>query len=142
MDTNLRGAFFVAQQTAKRMIARAKGDPRKQHRIVNIASVAGLRVLPQIGVYCMSKAGVVQMTKAMAVEWGKYDINVNAICPGYIATDDRTKIISRPSRAASSSTCCHASAPAGPKTSTACCSCWPPKKPTSSTAPSSRPTTA
>jgi NAD(P)-dependent dehydrogenase (short-subunit alcohol dehydrogenase family) len=87
MDTNLRGAFFMAQQTAKRMIARAKGDPRKQHRIVNIASVAGLRVLPQIGVYCMSKAGVVQMTKAMAVEWGKYGINVNAICPGYIATD-------------------------------------------------------
>lgn len=87
MDTNLRGAFFVAQQTAKRMIARAKGDPKKQHRIVNIASVAGLRVLPQIGVYCMSKAGVVQMTKAMAVEWGKYGINVNAICPGYISTE-------------------------------------------------------
>jgi NAD(P)-dependent dehydrogenase (short-subunit alcohol dehydrogenase family) len=87
MDTNLRGAFFVAQQAAKRMIARAKGDPRKQHRIVNIASVAGLRVLPQIGVYCMSKAGVVQMTKAMAVEWGRYGINVNAICPGYISTE-------------------------------------------------------
>lgn len=87
MDTNLRGAFFMAQQTARRMIARAKGDPRKQHRIVNIASVAGLRVLPRIGVYCMSKAGVVQMTKAMAVEWGKYGINVNAICPGFIATD-------------------------------------------------------
>jgi len=87
MDTNLRGAFFMAQQTAKRMIQRAKGDPKKQHRIVNIASVAGLRVLPQIGVYCMSKAGVVQMTKAMAVEWGRYGINVNAICPGYIATE-------------------------------------------------------
>ena len=87
MDTNLRGAFFVAQQVAKRMIARAKGDPKKQHRIVNIASVAGLRVMPQIGVYCMSKAGVVQMTKAMAVEWGKYGINVNAICPGYISTE-------------------------------------------------------
>jgi NAD(P)-dependent dehydrogenase (short-subunit alcohol dehydrogenase family) len=86
MDTNLRGAFFVAQETAKRMIARAKGDPRKQHRIINIASVAGLRVLPQIGVYCMSKAAVVQMTKAMAVEWGRYNINVNAICPGYIET--------------------------------------------------------
>ena len=87
MDTNLRGAFFVAQQAAKRMIARAKGDPRIQHRIINIASVAGLRVLPQIGVYCMSKAGVIQMTKAMAVEWGKYGINVNAICPGYIDTE-------------------------------------------------------
>ena len=87
MDTNQRGAFFVAQETAKRMIARAKGDPRKQHRIINIASVAGLRVLPQIGIYCMSKAAVVHMTKSMAVEWGRFGINVNAICPGYIGTE-------------------------------------------------------
>lgn len=87
MDTNQRGAFFVAQETAKRMIARYKGDHKKQHRIINIASVAGLRVLPQIGVYCMSKAGVIHMTKAMALEWGKFGINVNAICPGYIATE-------------------------------------------------------
>lgn len=87
MDTNQRGAFFVAQEAAKRMIARAKGDPKLKHRIINIASVAGLRVSPQLGVYGMSKAAVVQMTKAMAVEWGKYGINVNAICPGYISTD-------------------------------------------------------
>ena len=87
MDTNLQGAFFVAQEAAKRMILRAKGDPSRQHRIINIASVAGLRVLSQIGVYCMSKAGVVQMTKAMALEWGRYGINVNAICPGYIETE-------------------------------------------------------
>ncbi|MES2073540.1 MAG: SDR family oxidoreductase [Pseudomonadota bacterium] len=87
MDTNQRGAFFVAQETAKRMIARYKGDPKKQHRIINIASVAGLRVLPQIGIYCVSKAAVVHMTKSMAVEWGKYGINVNAICPGYISTE-------------------------------------------------------
>lgn len=87
MDTNQRGTFFVAQETAKRMIARAKGDPKKQHRIINIASVAGLRALPQIGIYCMSKAAVVHMTKSMAVEWGKYGINVNAICPGYISTE-------------------------------------------------------
>jgi NAD(P)-dependent dehydrogenase (short-subunit alcohol dehydrogenase family) len=87
MDTNQRGAFFVAQETAKRMIARYKGDPKKQQRIINIASVAGLRVLPQIGIYCVSKAAVVQMTKAMALEWGKYGINVNAICPGYIQTE-------------------------------------------------------
>ncbi|MGZ3254803.1 MAG: SDR family oxidoreductase, partial [Burkholderiaceae bacterium] len=72
---------------AKRMIARAKGDPKLQHRIINIASVAGLRVLPQIGIYCMSKAAVIHMTKSMAVEWGKYGINVNAICPGYIGTE-------------------------------------------------------
>lgn len=87
MDTNQRGAFFVAQEAAKRMIVRAKADPSRQHRIINIASVAGLRVLSQIGVYCMSKAGVVQMTKAMALEWGRYGINVNAICPGYIETE-------------------------------------------------------
>ena len=85
MDTNQRGAFFIAQEAARRMIARAKGDPKKQHRIINIASVAGLRVLPQIGIYCMSKAAVVHMTKLMAVEWGRYGINVNAICPGYIS---------------------------------------------------------
>lgn len=87
MDTNQRGAFFVAQEAAKRMIARAKGDPKKQHRIINIASVAGLRILPQIGIYCMSKAAVVHMTKSMAVEWCRYGINVNAICPGYISTE-------------------------------------------------------
>lgn len=87
MDTNARGAFFVAQEVAKRMIVRAKADPQRQHRIINIASVAGLRVLPQIGIYCMSKAAAVQMTKAMAVEWGRYNINVNAICPGYIKTE-------------------------------------------------------
>jgi len=87
MDTNLRGAFFVAQEAAKRMIVRAKADPNRQHRIINIASVAGLRVLSQIGVYCMSKAGAVQMTKAMAVEWGRFGINVNALCPGYIDTE-------------------------------------------------------
>lgn len=69
------------------MIARAKGDRKTQHRIINIASVAGLQVLPQIGVYCISKAGVVHMTRAMAVEWGRYGINTNAICPGYIATE-------------------------------------------------------
>ncbi len=87
MDTNQRGAFFVAQEVAKRMIARYKGDARKQHRIVNIASVAGLRVVPELGLYSMSKASVVHMTKSMAVEWGKFGINVNAICPGYIGTE-------------------------------------------------------
>lgn len=91
IDTNQRGAFFVAQEAGKRMIARAKGDPKKQHRIINIASVAGLRVISQLGIYGMSKAAVVQMTKAMAVEWGKYGINVNAICPGYISTEMNEK---------------------------------------------------
>ncbi|CAN5224526.1 SDR family oxidoreductase [soil metagenome] len=87
MDTNLRGSFFVAQEAAKRMIARHKGDPKLQHRIINVASTAGMRVLPQIGIYCVSKSGVIHMTKSMAVEWGKHGINVNAICPGYISTE-------------------------------------------------------
>ncbi|WP_066272084.1 SDR family oxidoreductase [Hydrogenophaga palleronii] len=89
-DTNTKGAFFVAQEVGKRMLARAKGAAPGTYvggRIVNIASMAGLRVLPQIGVYCMSKAAVVHMTKAMAVEWGRFGINVNAICPGYIDTE-------------------------------------------------------
>jgi hypothetical protein len=89
-DTNVRGAFFVAQEVGKRMLARAKGAAPGTYvggRIINIASMAGLKVLPQIGVYCMSKAAVIQMTKAMAVEWGKFGINTNAICPGYIDTE-------------------------------------------------------
>jgi NAD(P)-dependent dehydrogenase (short-subunit alcohol dehydrogenase family) len=87
MDANVKGAFFVAQQVARRMIARGKGQADFRGRIVNIASVAGLRVLPQIGLYCISKAAMVQMTKAQALEWGRYGINVNAICPGYIRTE-------------------------------------------------------
>ena len=90
MDTNVRGAFFVAQEVGKRMLARARGSAPGTFiggRIVNIASMAGLRVLSQIGVYSMSKAAVIHMTKAMALEWGRYGINVNAICPGYIDTE-------------------------------------------------------
>ncbi|MBL8316409.1 MAG: SDR family oxidoreductase [Rubrivivax sp.] len=90
MGTNTRGAFFMAQEVAKRMIARSKGEAPGTFtggRIVNVASMAGLRVLSQIGVYCMSKAAVIHMTKAMALEWGRFGINVNAICPGYIDTE-------------------------------------------------------
>jgi len=90
MTTNARGAFFVAQEVAKRMIARAKGTAPGTYtggRIVNVASVAGLRVGARIGVYCMSKAAVVHMTRAMALEWGRFGINVNALCPGYIDTE-------------------------------------------------------
>jgi NAD(P)-dependent dehydrogenase (short-subunit alcohol dehydrogenase family) len=89
-NTNVRGAFFVAQEVGKRMVARAKGAAPGTYtggRIINIASMAGLKVLPQIGAYCMSKAAVIQMTRAMALEWGRFDINVNAICPGYIDTE-------------------------------------------------------
>jgi len=89
-DVNTRGSFFVAQEVGKRMIARAKGAAPGTFtggRIVNIASMAGLKVLSKIGVYSMSKAAVIHMTRSMALEWGKHGINVNAICPGYIDTD-------------------------------------------------------
>ncbi len=88
--TNTRGAFFMAQEVAKRMLARAKGAAPGVFaggRIINIASAAGLRTLPQIGVYCMSKAAVIHMTKVMAAEWGRFGITTNAICPGYIDTE-------------------------------------------------------
>ena len=90
MDTNTRGAFFVAQEVGKRMIARSKGAAPGTFtggRIVNIASMAGLKVLSQIGVYAMSKAAVIHMTRAMALEWGRFGVNVTAICPGYIDTE-------------------------------------------------------
>ncbi|MCW2310387.1 SDR family oxidoreductase [Rhodoferax antarcticus] len=89
-DTNIKGAFFVAQEVGKRMLARSQGSAPGSFtggRIINVASAAGLRVLPKIGVYAMSKAAMIQMTRAMALEWGKFGINVNAICPGYIDTE-------------------------------------------------------
>ena len=89
-NTNTRGAFFLAQEVAKRMIARSRGAAPGTYtggRIVNVASMAGLKVLSQIGVYAMSKAAVVHMTRAMALEWGKFGINTNALCPGYIDTE-------------------------------------------------------
>jgi NAD(P)-dependent dehydrogenase (short-subunit alcohol dehydrogenase family) len=86
-DTNTRGAFFVAQAVGRRMIERARTEPGRPARIVNVASMAGLKVLAQIGVYCMSKSAVVHMTRAMALEWARHGINVNAICPGYIRTE-------------------------------------------------------
>lgn len=82
MGTNLKGAFFLAQEVGRRMIENGRAG-----RIINIASVAAFKVLGQLAVYGMSKAAVAQMTKAMAVEWSRFGINVNALCPGYIATE-------------------------------------------------------
>lgn len=81
IDTNLRGSFLVAQAAASAL--RAAGKPGA---IVNIASILGLRVGGGLVAYTASKAAVVQMTKAMALEWARYGIRVNALCPGYIET--------------------------------------------------------
>jgi NAD(P)-dependent dehydrogenase (short-subunit alcohol dehydrogenase family) len=92
-NTNTRGSFFTAQEVAKRMLARASGAAPGTFtggRIVNIASAGGLRTMPMIGVYCMSKAAVIHMTKVMAAEWGRFGITTNAICPGYIETELNT----------------------------------------------------
>lgn len=86
MDTNAKGAFFVAQEVGRHMIAHGRAG-----RIVNIASVAAFDAMPGLAIYAMSKAAVAQMTRAMAREWLRYDINVNAICPGYIATEMNTE---------------------------------------------------
>ncbi len=81
IDTNLQGAWIAAQETAKRMRDAGGGV------IVNTASILGLRVSPGVAPYAISKAGIVQMTKVMALELARYNIRVNAIAPGYIATD-------------------------------------------------------
>jgi NAD(P)-dependent dehydrogenase (short-subunit alcohol dehydrogenase family) len=82
IDTNLKGAWVVAQHAGRRMIHHAA-----QGNIVNIASITGLRVAGGIAPYAISKAGVLQMTKALALEWARHGIRVNALAPGYIETE-------------------------------------------------------
>lgn len=81
MDTNLKGVFLVSQAAARGMKQRGQGGA-----IVNIASILGLRVAGGVSAYTASKAGLVQLTKAHALEWARYGIRVNALCPGYIET--------------------------------------------------------
>jgi NAD(P)-dependent dehydrogenase (short-subunit alcohol dehydrogenase family) len=82
MDVDLRGAFVVAQAAAKRMVAAGTGGA-----IVNIASILGARVIPGVASYSAAKAGLVQLTRQMAVELARHRIRVNALAPGYVATD-------------------------------------------------------
>lgn len=81
LDTNLSGAFRVAQAAAQEMVASGSGGA-----IVNIASILGLRVAGGVAGYAAAKAGLVQLTRALALEWARHGIRVNALCPGYIET--------------------------------------------------------
>ena len=80
IEVNLKGTFFVSQYAGKLM------KSNKYGRIVNLSSQAGFIALPTESVYCMTKAGVAHLTKCFAVEWGKYNINVNAVAPTFIKT--------------------------------------------------------
>ena len=82
VDTNLRGAWLVAQGAARRWVA-----DKRPGSIVNIASILGLRTIGQVAPYNASKAGLIHLTRALAMEWARHDIRVNAICPGYIETE-------------------------------------------------------
>jgi NAD(P)-dependent dehydrogenase (short-subunit alcohol dehydrogenase family) len=80
--TNIKGAFFVAQAVARRMITHGGGGS-----IINISSMTALRPVRRQAVYSSAKAALIHASKVMALEWAPHGINVNVICPGYIATE-------------------------------------------------------
>ena len=82
LDTNLKGVWLMGQEVARRMVRREQGGS-----IINVASVLGERGISQLPGYCASKGGIINLTRAMAVELAPHGIRVNTIAPGYIETD-------------------------------------------------------
>src|SRR6201993_5209480 len=80
LAVNLKGTFFACQAAGRIMIRQKSG------KIINMSSQAGFAALPTESIYCMTKAGIAHLTKCLAVEWGRYNITVNAVAPTFIHT--------------------------------------------------------
>ena len=93
MNTNLRTLFFLSQEFAKALINEKRGG-----KIINIASMLSYQGGIRVPAYTASKSAVMGLTKAMANEWAKYGINVNAIAPGYMVTNNTEKLGADPVR--------------------------------------------
>jgi NAD(P)-dependent dehydrogenase (short-subunit alcohol dehydrogenase family) len=91
VDTNLKGAWLVAQETARHMVRLGHGGS-----IVNIASVLGVKAEAQVPGYSASKAGLIHLTRSMAIELARHKIRVNAICPGYFPSDMTKRFLASP----------------------------------------------
>lgn len=85
VNTDLRGIFVLSQAVAKQMVKQGTGG-----KVINVASIGGEIIFPNMSAYCASKGGVIQLTKVMALEWTRYNIQVNAILPGYFETPMNT----------------------------------------------------
>jgi NAD(P)-dependent dehydrogenase (short-subunit alcohol dehydrogenase family) len=90
LEINLKGTFFASQAASRAMIKQKYG------RIINMSSQAGFVALPTESVYCMTKAAIAHLTKCLAVEWGKHNINVNAVAPTFIHTPGTEEYLSDP----------------------------------------------
>ncbi|PYV03562.1 MAG: 3-oxoacyl-ACP reductase [Acidobacteria bacterium] len=90
VNLNLRGTFFASQAAGRVMIRQNRG------RIINMSSQAGFVALPTESVYCMSKAAIAHLTKCLAVEWGQYNITVNAVAPTFISTPGTEEALAEP----------------------------------------------
>jgi NAD(P)-dependent dehydrogenase (short-subunit alcohol dehydrogenase family) len=90
VNINLKGTFFASQAAGRVMIRQNGGC------IINMGSQAGFAALPTESIYCMTKAGISHLTKCLAVEWGKYNIRVNAVAPTFIHTPGTAPALSDP----------------------------------------------